>query len=649
MFLRALLVALAAAAAVNGSILTPTRGPLPWNDWNFIATTDIHGFVTGQGGNSQGQYSANMADFAVFVDEMKALADSKGVELFVVDSGDHHDGTALSDDLLAQPVDGYLTEPVVAQVAYDVLSIGNHEMYLNPIIDYTAQNVSVLWGPKYLTSNTYLSTNGTQAGVVEPIGQKFIKFVGSKGTKVTAFGWLYQSFQGSQGTHGFVNKVTSEVTQKWFTDAIADAPDFFLLVGHITLRYSGGSLQPEWTAMINAIRAVHVSTPIIIFGGHYHIRDYMTIGPNVYALAAGRYMETIGFLSLNKTANTTIDRRYLDANVPTYNFHLGRQEDLPLGNSTAKGRRILEMIQTAAVDTNASQIIGSVPQDYYLSRVPWNSPSSIFNVTAELMQGAWQLPSPANPALFVINAGSLRLDLFAGPLTSNAAFEASPFSDYLYVIRDLPFSVIANFSADFEYFEANSLYKKFGKRDSATCNYTIGYVTVDDLSTAGNPGDDTAHCAPSNNNNPNYGVYSPAAFPAGIPADQKWDLVHYDFISKDVVGCLAWKHGLNVTVETQYNPDKAIKASDLFPMMAAKFWNNVPTATSVTPISPTTSSLTATAAAKTVTSTNEVTSLPTEPAGVPISSGYTAPNIYSSNAVTVSVSAAFAAMAVMVM
>ena len=52
-----------------------------------------------------------------------------------------------------------------------------------------------------------------------------------------------------------------------FAEAIAEEPDFFLLVGHMPVH------EDNWPAVYNAVRAVHPNTPILIFGGHTHIRD----------------------------------------------------------------------------------------------------------------------------------------------------------------------------------------------------------------------------------------------------------------------------------------------------------------------------------------------------------------------------------------
>ncbi|KAJ3070563.1 hypothetical protein HDU98_006457 [Podochytrium sp. JEL0797] len=599
MLFQTLAAVVTAAASVSASILTPTRGPLPWNAWNFLSTTDVHGYINGQGGNNQGQYSANMADFAVFVDNMRAQAAAKNVELFVVDCGDQHDGTALSDNTRSplEPVDGLLTKPAMELVDYDILSIGNHELYINPIIADTVTDYAPYWGPKYLTGNVYTSVDGKMNANSTPIGQKFRKFTGSLGTKVTAFGFLYQGFAGQQGSLSTITTVTSEVNQTWFTNAIADAPDFFLLVGHIALRDAKTGPSVEWLAAIKAIRAVHPTTPIVIFGGHYHIRDFMKYGTNVYGLSAGRYMETIGFVSLAKDGSN-VARRYLDANVPTYNYHLGQAETTPLGSSTPKGQKILQIIATAATATNSTQVLGVAPQDYYLSRVGPDDQSSIYRLIGDYMAPTWQLPQ-RNPAYFIINSGSIRLDIFKGNLTYDNAFQASPFSDYLVLIPNVPYSIISSFKSRFE--------NKSVKRQSP-CIGTMGYVTVDDLSST-DLGDDTFHCAFPNVANPYFGTYSPRTLPAGNSTDL-WDLVVYDYIEKSVKSTLL-KYYNFTTVPTGQSPNyygsDMLKASDIFPMIAAKYWQ---------PVATTSSSASSTAAATSASGSASATSSATIPASV---------------------------------
>jgi 2',3'-cyclic-nucleotide 2'-phosphodiesterase (5'-nucleotidase family) len=86
-------------------------------------------------------YSGDFGDFASFVTNMKQIADKKGVDLLLVDSGDLHDGTGLSDGFPPGQIDGqevcskrsvlFLKILLKSQsnkfffdVPYDVLAIG---------------------------------------------------------------------------------------------------------------------------------------------------------------------------------------------------------------------------------------------------------------------------------------------------------------------------------------------------------------------------------------------------------------------------------------------------------------------------------------------------------------------------------------------
>lgn len=84
--------------------------------------------------------------------------------------------------------------------------------------------------------------------------------------------------------------------ESWFAEAIEEEPDVFVLVGHMPVSYD------NWPVVFDAIRAVHPLTPILIFGGHTHIRDCQQYDGRSMALESGRYMETIGWMSANLSA-----------------------------------------------------------------------------------------------------------------------------------------------------------------------------------------------------------------------------------------------------------------------------------------------------------------------------------------------------------
>ncbi|KAJ3188510.1 hypothetical protein HK101_009121 [Irineochytrium annulatum] len=335
---------------------------------------------------------------------MKRKAVDKGVELFVVDSGDTHDGTALADNE-GSLVDATYTQPLIKMVDYDMLCIGNHELYVSGVAQSVYEDFAPFWGDKYLASNTYYITADNQT---VPIGKKYRAFTGTKGSKVLSMGFLYNFTGTSPNSH--VVPVEIEIKNKWFSDALAlETPDLIVLIGRMVLKnyVAGvGSKNYDWQVVVDAIRAVLPDTPIMIFSGHSHIRDYTTYGPNTYAIESGRYMETVGWMSLTKTGS--IAHTYLDANVVTYNYHLGNELSFPLGQSSPLGQAINSNITNIEILTNASVVLGCAPQDYYLNRYPMTDSRSLYSVLTTQLAGAVQDPAKKNPVYAIINAGSPR-------------------------------------------------------------------------------------------------------------------------------------------------------------------------------------------------------------------------------------------------
>ena len=74
-----------------------------------------------EGHIKQASYSADWGDVYSFIYHMKHKAYSEGRDLLVVDTGDLHDGTGLSDT--TNP-DGKITDEIFKYVDFDLLSIG---------------------------------------------------------------------------------------------------------------------------------------------------------------------------------------------------------------------------------------------------------------------------------------------------------------------------------------------------------------------------------------------------------------------------------------------------------------------------------------------------------------------------------------------
>lgn len=87
-----------------------------------------------------------------------------------------HDGAGLSD---ATSPNGVVSNPIFENVDYDLLTIGNHELYVTEIAYETFNNFSKVYGDKYLTSNVQIKNPTT--GQFEYIGAQYRYFTTERG------------------------------------------------------------------------------------------------------------------------------------------------------------------------------------------------------------------------------------------------------------------------------------------------------------------------------------------------------------------------------------------------------------------------------------------------------------------------------------
>ncbi|CAN9472754.1 putative ser thr protein phosphatase protein [Alternaria sp. MG1] len=153
---------------------TTPKAPLEWGQINFMHTTDTHGWLEGH--IKEQNYGADWGDYVSFTKHMKQKARSLGVDLLLVDTGDLHDGAGLSD---ATSPNGNVSNVIFENVDYDLLTIGNHELYVTEIAYETFSNFSKVYGDKYLTSNVQIINPAT--GQFEYIGSRYRYFTTEQG------------------------------------------------------------------------------------------------------------------------------------------------------------------------------------------------------------------------------------------------------------------------------------------------------------------------------------------------------------------------------------------------------------------------------------------------------------------------------------
>ncbi|KAJ6515268.1 Metallo-dependent phosphatase-like protein [Mycena sanguinolenta] len=587
-------------------ISTPPR-PLQWGDLNVISTTDTHGWLLGHQHESfpEPNYSGTWGDYKAFVTHMKELAEEKDVDLLLVDSGDLHDGTGLSDGFPAGGVDARDSNEFFKQMPYDVLAIGNHELYTYANTFDMHMNFAQHFKGRYLSSNVNLTVfDANNQSVSVPVGSRFRKFKTRKNRSVTAFGVIFDFATNDVNTT--VQRVEDMVREPWFLDAIADEPDVFLLVGHMPV---GRDNSGRWPVVFNAIREVHPTTPILIFGGHLHLRDCVQLDGRSMSLASGRYMETLGWMSVDLDGGSTQDlnfsRRYLDANVVTYRYHTNRTEET---FGTAEGQNITQGLRALEERFGLTYQYGVAPQDYTMNQSPYPSKGSILTmIVEEAVPTALALNTTrvGIPSLLILSAGSQRFDIFKGPFTKNDQLTVSPFvNQYLY-IPDVPFAAAMKVlpelnragaerlwlgEADSEEEESRQMrvwrqerevqdgyvrwvedmHRLYHERSIAVGaeDLTLGYVTAD---TCPGVGDDTPH-APL----PAYGVpdfIASRAPDVGGDPTAPLDLIFVDFIQGQVIRTLNEVQTARVYSRADAGVYSDVRSNEVLGLYAKVAWN----------------------------------------------------------------------------
>ncbi|KAF9977629.1 hypothetical protein BGZ73_005483 [Actinomortierella ambigua] len=372
-------------------------------------------FVAEKWAKQNPSYSGDFGDFASFVSHMRNQATHRNRDLFVFDSGDIHHGTGIADG--TQPA-GKITDPIFEKVKYDLMTPGNHELYNNELADTMYKTYAPRWGKRYLTSNVYF--RDVHLNKTIPLGRQYTSFRGKYGTRVLAYGFMFN--YDTPATNAYVEYSDVTVLKPWFLKSLKTESDIIVVIGHNPIR------SPEMKIVIDAIRQAHPVKPILVFGGHNHVRDFVQYDGRAAGLSAGRYMETVGWMSvkgIRNEGNLTIHRRYLDANRYTYQFHSLSHEKQKF--DIWRGEKITNEIADARRSLDVDMVLGKAPMDYFVSRVPFNSPQNINRWLATEVLETVLLPSRPYPGMVVASTGMVRYDIQKGNFTMDDAYAMCPY------------------------------------------------------------------------------------------------------------------------------------------------------------------------------------------------------------------------------
>ena len=495
---------------------------------------------------------------------MREKAEAQGQDLLVIDTGDRVEGNGLYDS--SEPKGIYLSD-ILQHQHIDLLTSGNHELYKQNTSEAELLVTVPNFRGNYLASNIDIIHPTTKELV--PLAPRFKKFTTKKqGIRIVAFGFLFD-FNGNYN-NTVVQRVSSTIKEDWFQEAIRDKEvDLFLVVGHVPVH------SPEYRAIFKEIRGIRWDTPIQFFGGHQHVRDYAQYDSKAFGLASGRFMETVGFMSIDGLASKTsrqsaagpvFKRRYIDNNIFSYYHHTGLdQETFP----TEKGLNVSRLIAKARTDLHLDQIHGCAPHDLWMSRVKYPDPSSIYTWLETQVLGDLRDETRGDtPRVAIINTGAMRFDIFKGPFTQDTTFIVSPFTSTFRYVKDVPYDKaqliveVLNEQPQVLSMDESSLTtlgpleqlaypedviaqnwaSATGQIPMSSPDLVPGYTTKDD---AGTDGDDTIHSPINFYRVPNCIQALKSANASETP--KTVDLVYLDFIEKYII--LAAKFsGLDVDI-----------------------------------------------------------------------------------------------------
>lgn len=344
---------------------------LPFGDINLIVLTDIHSWVGGHGDNEgPNNLDVSYGDVVSFyerlkehcshvtnerggtsgADESNETGDDECGDLWLVQNGDWIDGTGLATD-----GDPSSLIPLLQKVPFDVLNTGNHELYRDSVIKEMRKPGGFLqwWGHRHLASNVYMhdASNGAVSSSLgdrlEPMSNRYHILKGKSST-ILVFGFIYDLPNPSDLV--VVQTVEEAVKEVWFRNALTDRTigyDAILVMLH------AGHDDPSVEILRSAIRKGTKDAgidedgdlPIQFIAGHTHYRRYAVADPQSTVVEAGRYMDTVGWVSFPnaKTIRNEKEKRRL-SNASSYgNF---TDIDSSMGSST--------LTSNATAPTNAS-------------------------------------------------------------------------------------------------------------------------------------------------------------------------------------------------------------------------------------------------------------------------------------------------------
>eukprot|EP00980_Cylindrotheca_fusiformis_P004446 scaffold948_cov106-Cylindrotheca_fusiformis.AAC.18 len=426
----ALLTALRFIKLSTASTLKPT---LPIGEINVVVLTDVHSWVAGHG-RQEPLMNADYGDVLSFYERLKGHCEQHGHDLWFVSNGDFVDGTGLS-----APNDPSSLIPILQKLPLDALNCGNHELYKREIVDYMIRPGGWVdwWGDRYLTGNIKF----TRDGKTRPLGRLY-RYLEGKQSNLLVYGFLYNMKGACESID--VEDVEDVLRMPWFREALVlegkRAVDAVLVLAHMDLR------DPLVGAIRKAIRDIAGDEmPIQFITGHTHYRGEMQLDDWSMSFEAGRYLDTIGFVSFptrataespTNSTNGKFQSVFIDGSAQALSEHLGLND--PKEMETQNGIELSTFVRSIRGKMGLLENIGCAPQDY-IANATLDDEVSLWRLFRDEVVPKTFFVDDKNGSIMLLQNKSWRYDLLShAPLTVDDIMAVAPFNDTIVHIGSVP-------------------------------------------------------------------------------------------------------------------------------------------------------------------------------------------------------------------
>ncbi|CAL6036974.1 5'_nucleotidase family protein [Hexamita inflata] len=416
---------------------------------HLIQVSDLHGWIGGH------RHELNYGDLGTIESYVGRVREniSKNIDAttFFVDGGDICEGTGFSDGTNPRCMYGF---QALSNLSLDLTTVGNHDLGSLETFNYFLENTEQLFGPRMITTN--IQFNG------QPLIKNRFKYdVKPNGLRILSFAFLYMgdhTYNGAEVINQTLTIRTPEIQQ--IIDEYGPKTDVLVLNCHIASREKESN-EVFWEMRKQFKAKFNYEVPIILITAHSHqthtydcLLEDGSKDANCYNTEAGCYGRNVmhvvyGYSDIEYTFNGATykgmkmaSRFYFNGfnnQVSYIDYNTGKDTGLAarFNKSAAKfetdrGIELRKQFQKWETDLGLNKVIGYSKYKYMkrgliaegnsMQRLWMYSvyPNVVYRDDSDAIQYA------------VSNTGSIRDNMFIGPIFRDDIYTIMPFPNFIY-------------------------------------------------------------------------------------------------------------------------------------------------------------------------------------------------------------------------